>query len=106
MSDVSWAMLMYAAARDTRFARVMEQVVREAVDEAFQKAEAGADPELAGRVAGLRFRDALAFRRDVPVDCDHAESALRARTIYAELTSARETNRRANAFRRMAGVRV
>ena len=99
-------MLMNAAARDTRFARATERVVSEAVDEALKTTEAGADHALAGRVAGRRFRDALASRRDASVYCEHAGSALPRQTTNAELTSARETNRRADAFRRMAGVRV
>ena len=106
LSDTSWAMLMYAAARDTRLAPAMEQVVSEAVDEALKTTKVGADRALAGRVAGRRFRDALAFRRDASVRCDHAESAPLPQTTNTELTSARETNRRADAFRRMAGVRV
>jgi hypothetical protein len=103
LRDTGWAMLMNAA-HDTRFADAMERVVSDAVDEAVKTTEAGADHALAGRAAGRRFRDALASRQDVSVR-GHVESALLAPTTSAAPTSVRERNRRAAAFRRMAGLR-
>jgi hypothetical protein len=99
-------MLTYAATRDTRFADAMERIVSDAVDEAVKATEDGADRALAGRVAGRRFRDALALRRDVSVGDEDIESALLPPTTSAGPTDPRERNRRADAFRRMAGVRV
>jgi hypothetical protein len=106
LSDSGWVVLMDAATRDARFADAIERVVSDAVDEAVKTTEAGVDHALAGRAAGRRFRDALASGQKMSVRGDHGGSALRVPTAGAGRVSIRETRRRADAFRRMAGVRV
>ncbi len=102
MSYEQWATLTQAAADDVRFADAMERAVSDAVDEALGTTETGAEHGLAGHLAGRRFRDKLAS----PPDASGTGGNALMPPISKPLTTEGETTRRADAFRRMAGVRV
>jgi hypothetical protein len=88
--DTGMNLAMRAAAGDVTLADAFERIVRGAVDDAVATIGEGADAALAGGVAGKRFRAALASHTGVPTD---------ARATLEQL------ERRADAFRRMAGIR-
>ena len=94
MSKAGFEKLMRVAVGDSQFADAMVALVSDAVDDAMQTAVVGSDDGLAGRAAGQRLRDALVSHR-----------ATTART-GSTLTPRERSERRATAFRMMAGVRV
>lgn len=94
MSKVEFEKLMGMAVGDAQFADAMVALVSDAVNDAMDTVVVGSDDGLAGRAAGQRFRDALTSHR-----------ATVGRTGSA-LTPGERTERKARAFRMMAGVRV
>lgn len=97
MREAGVDVVMCAAAGDADLAEGCESLVRDAVKDALGAIEAGADATVAGDVAGRRFRDALASHR--------ATDPGTARRGPAGITARQRVEQRADAFRRMTGVR-
>ena len=97
MREAGVDVVMCAAAGDAELAEGCETMVRDAVNDALGEIEDGADATLAGGVAGRRFRDALASHRATDLGT--------ARRGPAGITTRQQVEQRADAFRRMTGVR-
>ena len=81
---------------DAELAQGCETLVRDAVNDALGAVEDGAEAALAGGLAGRRFRDALASHKATGVGAARRPPAA---------VSKRDVDQRADAFRRMTGVR-
>jgi hypothetical protein len=94
---------MRAAAGDVALADAFERIVCGAVDDAIATIGEGADAALAGGVAGKRFRAALASQTGTQVAT--SQNGRRAGGPTTARATLEQIERRADAFRRMAGIR-